>query len=646
MEIVWPLAFAVWYFSDLSFALCAGCPDRPSEQAWIADDQRTSTTRACDRHVRQVSARMRILSIVSETHDSGIALVEDGRPILVLEEERLNRVKHTQDFPHSALTAALASGVLQPDEIDCVVTPWKAARLRKTFLKALFAHPPASFSLVRPDAHTTQSNSIVLLNHWLKRGLRRRFGRRHLPPLISVPHHNAHAGIYFASPFEEANVLVMDGYGDDAATSCYVGAGNQLTRGWHSAFFNSLGMIYTFITGHLGFRMFEEGTVMALAAHGDDTYVARFRDTIHLVDDGRYQVNMDYFTYDRYGLLRPFSDKFLAAFGPARHPDEPVADRHKALARALQVRIEEVVLHVARGAAARNPSRNLVLSGGVALNCVANARVLAETDYENVWVPPCASDTGAPLGAALWHYHQKLKHPRAFTLTHPFYGLEETEDAIREALDHAGLAYQRLDDEALFDQVARDLADGHIVGWFQGRFYVGPLALGNRSILADPRHLATKDRINTRVKYRESFRPFAPAVLVEHAREYFEITQDDPFMTMAPRVRPDKLDVIPAAVHVDGTARIQTVARDANPRYYAVIEAFMRRTGVPVLINTSFNRQEPIVASAREAVSCYLRTEMDGLALGNFYTRDRNRTTEAKARSGFAVREENLLGGE
>jgi carbamoyltransferase len=589
---------------------------------------------------------MRILSIVSETHDSGLALLEDGEPILVLEEERLSRVKHSQDFPRAALAAALESGLLRPDEIDVIVTPWKASRLRKTFLKAILAHPPASFNLVRADAHSTQASSIVLLNFWLKYGLRRQLKQVRLPPLINVPHHHAHAAIFFASPFEEANVLVMDGYGDDAATSSYIGTGNRMKRAWHSDFFNSLGMVYTFVTGHLGFQAFEEGTVMALAAHGDDTYVARFRDTIHHEDGGRYRINMDYFTYDRYALLKPFSDKFIATFGPARKPDEPIGDRHKALARALQVRIEETVLHVARGAAAHNPSRNLILTGGVALNCVANARVLAETDYENVWVPPCASDTGAPLGAALWHYHHRLKHPRNFTITHPFYGLEDSDDAIRKALDLAGLEYQRLDDGALFDQVARDLANGHIVGWFQGRFEMGPRALGNRSILADPRHLATKDRINARIKYRESFRPFAPAVLVEHAREYFEITQDDPFMTMAPRVRPDKLDVIPAAVHVDGTARIQTVERSTNPRYYAVIEAFMRRTGVPVLINTSFNRQEPIVATAREAVSCYLRTEMDALALGNFYTRDRNRDTEAHARSTFAVREENLVGGE
>jgi carbamoyltransferase len=589
---------------------------------------------------------MRILGIVSESHDSGLALIEDGKPLLVLEEERLSRIKHSQDFPRLAVAKAIELGLLQIEEIDVIATPWKVSRLRKTFLKALLHNAPASFNLLRPGAQTAQRNSIILLNQWLRYGLRKQSGRRRLPPLVNVPHHHAHAAIFFASPFEEANVLVMDGYGDAAATSAYTGQGVDMKRSWHGEFFNSLGMVYTFITAHLGFRAFEEGTVMALAAHGDDRYVARFRDVIHLGDDGRYTVNMGYFTYDRYAFLKPFSDKFISAFGRARHPDEPVSDHHKALARALQARIEDAVVHLARHLRTRNPSRNLVLTGGVALNCVANARVLADTDYERVWVPPCASDTGAPLGAALWHYHQHYRKPRNFVLTHPFYGLGENDDAIRQALDAAGLAYERLDDAALFAKVARDLADGRIVGWFQGRFEMGPRALGNRSILADPRRLETKDRINQRIKYRESFRPFAPAVLVEHAREFFEIDQDDPFMTIAPKVRLEKRDVIPAAVHVDGTARIQTVARESNPRYYAVIEAFGRLTGVPVVINTSFNRQEPIVSTAREAVSCYLRTEMDVLALGNFYTRDRNRDVENRERANFAVREENLVGGE
>lgn len=589
---------------------------------------------------------MRILSIASETHDSGIAIVENGKPVLVIEEERLCRIKHTQRFPEASLAAAIEGGWLQPGEIDAIVTPWNAAVLRKTFLKAILRNTPSSLNLLRPSANTAQRLSIVVLNQWLKYKLTRALGLQKLPPFYGVRHHHAHAAIFFVSPFEEANVLVMDGYGDDAATSTYIGRGSSLERIWQSDVFNSLGMIYTFVTGHLGFRDFEEGTVMALAAHGDDRYLDRFRDTIRLVDDGRYDVDMSYFKFDRYAFLKPFSEKFFATFGPARHHDEPVTDHHKALARALQVRIEEVVVHVARGLHARNRSRHLVVSGGVALNCVANARILAETDYEHVWVPPCASDTGAPLGAALWLHHQKNEQPRDFTLTHPFYGLEESEEAIRAALDAAGLAAERLDDATLFARVARDLAEGRIVGWFQGRFEMGPRALGNRSILADPRRLATKDRINARIKYRESFRPFAPAVLVEHAQEYFEIAQDDPFMTFAPRVRTDKLDVIPAAVHIDGTARLQTVDRRANPRYYAVIEAFGRETGVPVLINTSFNRQEPIVSTAREAVSCYLRTEMDVLVLGNFYTRSRNAESQARARTAFAVREENLVGGE
>jgi len=589
---------------------------------------------------------MRILGITSETHDSGIALVEDGKPVLVLEEERLSRIKHTQMFPEASLAAAIEGGWLKPEAIDAIVTPWNAAVLRQTFLKAIIRKAPSSLHLLRPSANPAQRLSIVVLNQWLNYKLTRALGLQKLPPFVGVRHHHAHAAIFFVSPFEEANVLVMDGYGDDAATSTYVGHGNRLKRLWQSDVFNSLGMIYTFVTGHLGFRDFEEGTVMALAAHGDDRYVSRFRDTIHLAENGRYAVDMSYFMFDRYAFLRPFSGKFIEAFGPARRHDEPVGDHHKALARALQVRTEEVVLHVARGLYDQNRSRHLVISGGVALNCVANARVLDETDYERVWVPPCASDTGGALGAALWYYHQRRGRPRGFTLTHPFYGLEESERAIRAALDEAGLPAERLDDETLFSRVARDLAEGRIVGWFQGRFEMGPRALGNRSILADPRRLETKDRINARIKYRESFRPFAPAVLAEHARDYFEIGQDDPFMTMAPRVRPEKRDVIPAVVHVDGTARLQTVERSANPRTHALIEAFMRETGVPVLINTSFNRQEPIVATAREAVSCYLRTDMDVLVLGNFYTRTRNAESQARARTEFAVREENLVGGE
>jgi len=293
---------------------------------------------------------------------------------------------------------------------------------------------------------------------------------------------------------------------------------------------------------------------------------------------------------------------------------------------------EETVLHIVRALEAQSPSRNLVITGGVALNCVSNARILRDTAFERVWVPPCASDTGAPLGAALYHTHQTLGLPRVMEMTHPFYGQSYGDEAIEAALAEEGLAYERIeDDQALFDRVARDLANEKIVGWFQGRYEIGPRALGNRSILADPRSLKTKDLINARIKVREAFRPFAPAVLLERAQEFFEIDQPDPFMTMAPRVRRDKLDVIPAAVHVDGTGRIQTVRREDNPRYHAVIKAFGDLTGVPVLINTSFNCHEPIVTTPKEAVSCYLRTAMDRLVIGNYYVADRNEVAEKQA---------------
>ena len=307
---------------------------------------------------------------------------------------------------------------------------------------------------------------------------------------------------------------------------------------------------------------------------------------------------------------------------------------------------EDVVLHIARHLAATQSSRNLVLTGGVALNCVANARILRDTQFRRIWVPPCASDTGAPLGSALWHYHQTLGRPRQFEMTDAFYGLSYSPSQMRHALAWAGLTFEELEENELLSRVARDLADERIVGWFQGRFEMGPRALGNRSILASPLRREMRDLINARVKYREPFRPFAPAVLAEYAGAYFEVTQPDPYMTLAPRVQPDKVDVIPAAVHVDGTGRLQTVERSANPRYYGVIEEFMKITGVPVVLNTSFNKQEPIVARPEEAISCFLRTEIDTLVLGNFYTRDRPAEAVARARNAFTLLEVNTRGGE
>ncbi|MFZ4805735.1 MAG: carbamoyltransferase [Hyphomicrobiaceae bacterium] len=563
---------------------------------------------------------MRILGIVTDTHDSGIALLRDGVPEIVIEEERLNRKKHTQRFPARALDAALTARGLSLADIDALATPWDISRLRRTFAAAVLRRLPASWNLIRKDAHPTQRNEIVFLNQRLRYKLRGQFATRQLPPLYNVGHHDAHAALFFVSPFEDATVLVMDGYGDDASTSVYTGAGGRLNRHWHLGMFNSLGMIYTFVTHYLGFAGFaDEGKVMALAAFGGPTYDRQFRDVIALIDDGRYAIDMSYFSYDAYGMLQPFGPKFIETFGPPRQPGEPLTQRHKDIAHALQLRTEEVILHICRALSKAHPSRNLVLTGGVALNCIANARVLAETDYAHVWVPPVASDSGAPLGAALWHHHQTLGRPRSWTLRSAALGLSYTDEQIRAAIAARGLTCEHLTEDSMIERAAQDLAAGRVLGWFQGRFEMGPRALGHRSILADPRSVTMRDTINQKIKRREGFRPFAPAILRERVAEFFEFDDDDPFMTMAPRAKADKAHLLAAGIHVDHTGRIQTVDRDTNPRYWRVIEAFGRRTGVPALLNTSFNEQEPIVNRPEEAIDCYLRTDMDALVLETFY---------------------------
>ena len=581
---------------------------------------------------------MNVLGIVTSSHDTGVALLSDGLPAFVLEEERFNRQKHTQHFPSLSLAAGFNGNGLGIENIDVITTPWMTRRLRRTFFEAAIGRFPSSLNVLRPKAHALQGSAIFMLPYLLSSGLRKHFNVTKLPRIVEVSHHDAHAAMFFVSPFEDATVLIMDGYGDDTSTSAYTGYGNRLKRHWQTSFFDSLGMLYTCATLYLGFKPFEEGTVMALAACGGPTYASKFRDLIRLDDDGRFTINRDFISYDSYGMLRPFKQSFYDRFGPPRKAHEPLTDRHRDLAFALQVTVEEAILHMVRELSRTYRSRNLCLSGGVALNCVANARIVRDTDYERVWISPCASDSGVSFGSTLWHYHQTLGQPRRFELTHPFYGSGYSDAEITSALSSAGLQHVRMSEGELLKQVAQDLADSKIVGWFQGRFEMGPRALGNRSILSDARNAAMKDLINSRVKHREPFRPFAPAVLVERMSEFFEIDQPDPFMTMAPRIRADKAHLIPAAAHVDGTGRIQSVDRAANPRYYGVIEEYAKLTGIPVILNTSFNRQEPIVARPEEAISCFLRTDMDVLVLGDFYVTDRNAAAVRRAHEIFTSR--------
>jgi carbamoyltransferase len=574
---------------------------------------------------------VRILGLVTRTHDSGLALLEDGVPTLVLEEERFNREKHTRKFPFHALAAAFDGRGLSLADIDVITTPWHMRSLWRMMFGAVREGFPASLNLLPPSARPTQSTLVVTMPNGLRWGLLWHFGvGSKLPKIVQVRHHDAHAAAFFVSPFEEATILVMDGYGDETAQSTYLGTGNRVERVAQSHIFDSLGMLYTAVTEHLGFNYFEEGTVMALAATGEKTCAKTFADLVRLEADGGFSVNRDFINYQTHGLNQPFKQRFIEAFGPRRAKDEPIGSRHRDLAYALQHTVEEAILHVVRALSRKHKSRNLCLTGGVALNCVANARILAETDYHAVWVPPCASDSGAPLGSALWHYHQSLGMPRGPELTHAFHGRGYGEPEIVAALRDGGLPHERLSRQELVRQVAQDLAVGKIVGWFQGRSEVGPRALGHRSILADPRDADMKDRLNSRVKQRAWFRPFAPAILEERVSEFFEIEQPDPFMTMAPKVRANKMAQIPAAVHFDGTARLQTVSRSTNPLLHAVIEEFAGLTGVPVVLNTSFNLREPIVETPEDAVACYQRTKMDVLVIGDFYTSREARRTSAR----------------
>ncbi len=568
---------------------------------------------------------MNILGLVYTSHDAGLALLTDGKPNIILEEERFNRIKHTLKYPRMAMDTVFGQGGrLDLSDVDVITTPWNMERIRRSLLGAVFRDMPASLNLLRPEAHRTHTTGLLNVPLRLKLGMLSQFGLKKQPPIVQVGHHESHASVFFVSPFEEATVLVADGYGDDGATSAWLGKGNKIQRQWSDPMFDSLGMLYTCVSEHLGFPFFQEGTVMALAAMGGPAYKEKFKDLIHMLPGGRIQINKSYINYPTHGLIEPFKPKFYAAFGPRRKSNEPLTEHHHNIAWALQHWTEEALIHITRELYRVHKNKNLVISGGVALNCVANGRILRDTDFERVWVPPVASDTGVCFGSALYHWHNTLGNRREFELTHAFYGKEFSSAEIVSALDAAGLKYERMEEDALLKRVAKDLSEQKIVGWFQGRAEIGPRALGNRSILSSATSNAMKDLINARIKHREPFRPFAPVVLIERLNEFFEYEHPDPFMTVAPKIRPDKIALIPAAAHVDGTGRIQTIDRKANPRYYGVIEEYAKLTGIPVLLNTSFNRQEPVVNAPAEAISCYLRTDMDRVVLGNYYVSDRN----------------------
>jgi carbamoyltransferase len=577
-----------------------------------------------------------ILGINAFHGDAAAALVVGGALATAVEEERLNRRKHCAGFPTLAAKAVLASSGLSAADIDHVaVSRDPKANLHKKILFAIQKRP--SFTKLVKDRLANVAKvrgveeALATALGVSPRTLRAKFH--------SVEHHKSHiASAFFISPFEEAACLSIDGFGDFVSTMRAVGRDRKIDVLDRVEFPHSAGLFYTAITQFLGFHRYgEEWKMMGLAPYGKPTYVDKIRQVIHPTDGGRFELNLDYFRHHDEGVEMTwdegsphlglvFSPKLAELLGPVRDPEDPeFFGKWADIAHSAQVVYEEIFFHVVQDLQRRTGLDKLSLAGGCALNSVANGKLFERTGFKQLFVQPAAGDDGTAIGAAFYVEHAVLGRPRRFVMrdayTGPSYGDAEVTNAIESARRNgwdSAIDVRRLDDADLYREVAGAIAGGKVVGWFQGRMEFGPRALGNRSIVADPRRADMKDILNQRIKHRETYRPFAPSVLEEKAAEIFERSEPSPFMLLVYKVKAEQRARIPAVTHVDDTGRLQTVSASTNPRYHALISEFDRQTGVPLVLNTSFNEHEPIVATPAEALACYLKTRMDVLALGNW----------------------------
>lgn len=596
---------------------------------------------------------MRVLGISAFYHDSAAALLDGGRIVAAAQEERFTRRKHDASYPAHAVAWCLERGAVSPKDLDRVVFYDKPFLKFERLLETAVAFAPKGFRSFAKAMPIWIKEKLFQKNLLIRKleALEPNVGWSE--KLLFAEHHQSHAAsAFYPSPFREAAVLTMDGVGEWATTSAAVGRGNdlELTREIH--FPHSLGLLYSAFTHYTGFKVNSgEYKVMGLAPYGEPVFAQSILENlIDLKPDGSFRLNLDYFGYCT--GLEMTNGRFDDLFGGrARSPGEPLAQRHMDLAASVQAVVEEAVLRLTRWLREETRLRRLCMAGGVALNCVANGKALRDGRFDDIWIQPAAGDAGGALGAALLASHRAFGEPRwsvaggqngregdamEGALLGPEYGQEE----VCRAMDEAGARYETLSDDALVRRTATVLADGKVVGWFQGRMEFGPRALGARSILGDPRNPDMQRMLNLKVKFRESFRPFAPSVLGSDASDWFELDRDSPYMLLVADVKPerrlaadasdrelfgiDKLRVprsdVPAVTHVDYSARVQTVHPDANPRYYALIEAFKERTGCPVLVNTSFNvRGEPIVCTPQDAFRCFMGTGIDCLVAGNCF---------------------------
>lgn len=566
-----------------------------------------------------------ILGLNAYHGDASAALVIDGRLVAAVEEERFNRIKHWAGFPAESIRWCLEAGGVRAEELDHVAISFNPRANLWRRLSFVARNRP-SFRAIR-DRLQRQGKTLGLEDQvaralGIERGrLRARFHR--------IEHHQTHvAAGFLISPFDESAVLSVDGMGDFTSTLTAEARGTQWKE-WDRVWFpHSIGLLYSAVTMYLGFPYYgDEYKVMGLAPYGEPEFADFFRRMIRPKGE-TFALNLDYFTHHQQGIrmswndgapvVEPFHSPLLEKeLGPMRARGEPCTRRHENLAKSLQVVTEETILHMLRCLHAKTRTPNLCLTGGVAMNSVANGKVTRETPFENVYVPAGAADNGTSFGAAFYVWNRVLGGARGFVQDHAYWGCESTDAQCLAAVQKAGLPYEAGSEDEVVERTVSHLLAGRVIGWFQGRMEFGARALGNRSLIADPRRTDMRDIINLRIKYREKFRPFAPSILEEHVSDWFELDEPTPYMEKVFPIRPEKRPLIPAVTHVDGSGRLQSVSRKTNPKYHALITRFYEETGVPIILNTSLNENEPVVRLPEEAIACFLRTEMDVLVLGN-----------------------------
>lgn len=570
---------------------------------------------------------MIILGINAYHADSSAAIFVNGRMVAAIEEERFRRVKHWAGFPELAIAFCLEEAGIGYEAVDyyAIGRDPKAKFLKK--LLYLARNPGGSFAAVKD--RLSNSKKVASIDEELSRlsGLP---ANTFSGKIKNVEHHRSHiASAFFASPFEKAACLTIDGSGDFTTTMTAIGDGNNITVLDSVDFPHSIGIFYTAFTQLLGFPHYgDEYKVMGMAPYGEAKYTDKLADVVRLTDDGLFKLNLAYFRTGTQGIIHYdannapvvaplYAAKMTGMFGEARKKDEPLSQYHKDLAASVQAFTEKIIFHLLENLHKKTGLDNVCIAGGVAQNSVANGKILRNTSFKNIYIPSAGHDAGISMGAALYTQHVQVGMKRQPAILSAYTGSCFNNDTIKKILAEKNVAFTELPDAALFDRITDCMINGGVVGWFSGRAEFGPRALGGRSIIADPRRVDAKEILNSKIKRRESFRPFAPSILKEYVAEYFEITDEVPFMEKVFPIKKEKQALIPAVTHVDGTGRLQTVDEKISPRYYQLIEAFRKKTGIPIVLNTSFNENEPIVNRPAEALDCFLRTNMDMLVMEN-----------------------------